>query len=61
MSYLEDYRVEFDDERAGFAYIHVPSGTELLFTQSVSLETLNGLAREFDTYGYIRPNWREAR
>ena len=58
MSYLDNYRVEFDHERAGFGYVHVPSGTELLFTQSVSLETLNALAQEFDTYGQIRPNWR---
>jgi hypothetical protein len=54
----EDYRVEFD-ERGGFALTHIPSDTELLFTRSVSMETLVGLMREFDTFGQIRDNWRE--
>lgn len=54
----EDYRVE---ELVGgsFEFVHTPSDTVLLRTQSVSMETLNGLMNEFNTFGEIRPNWRE--
>jgi len=58
--WTEDYKViaGYDGNNA-FQFIHLPSGTVLLETLVVSMETLNGLMREFDTFGTIRPNWRE--
>lgn len=56
--WTEDYRVVVRNDEM-FEFIHIPSDTIILVTRSVSMETLNGLMNEFDTYGKIRPNWRE--
>lgn len=56
MNWTEDYRVLSGD--ASLVLMHMPRQTVLLQTQSVSMETLNGLMNEFDTHGEIRDNWR---
>ena len=58
MHWTENYVINCGE--GGFIeFIHEPSGTRLLVTQHVSMETLNGLMLEFDTFGTIRDNWRE--
>ena len=57
MNWTEDYRLVIENDL--IQLIHVPSGKVLLSTPSVSMESLNGLIREFYTFGTVRDNWRE--
>lgn len=57
--WTEDYQIKGRNDGPVFDYVHVPSGTVLLTTVSVSMETLNGLMNEFYTHGEIRSNWRD--